>query len=157
MLQPQSFPACVRQFVDRARIALSDWLDPRPIDDAAGFRPIPNNFKFGLDEIEAMSDAIRVHGQPESEGFKGLALVALNALRADEDNAYRREVEIVARAMAQSANPAIDIDRKLGGGSVYANLPVWMSYVEYARPAVAAYRKRSIQFKPGQRIFNDRV
>lgn len=137
-----------KRWLDRA----SAWVDKRrqvPPTHSLRGTIVANIYKWSLHDIEAMSDAIRAHGQPDSPGFQAYAVVALNALRADEDYAYRRDVQIVAKAMARHSNPGLDVDLPPGGSHYMAHLPLWMSFVEYARPAVAAYRKRQVNMKPG--------
>lgn len=97
---------------------------------------VPKGFKlpfreFTEDEISAMSQMIRIHGQPDSKGFRQLALVALNTIRSDD------AVVLVAKAMAQSSNPGVDVEKSWEGGSHYmSHLPLWMAFLEYAKPAV---------------------
>jgi hypothetical protein len=119
---------------------------PRPIADWAG----PNSFAdWSEDDITAISAAIRKkNGQPEQEGFRQFARVALNTLRGGSS------VELVARAMSESVNPGLDpdapIDRRTG--HYMAGMPNWCMWVEYARPAVAAIvRSPKIIANPNQR------
>ena len=87
-------------------------------------------------DIDAVSAAIREHGQPESDGFRTFALVALNTLRGGA------AVELVARAMDASANPGLDPDRPIMGNHYMCGMPSWCAFAEYARPAVAALARR---------------
>jgi hypothetical protein len=83
-------------------------------------------------DITAISAAIRAkNGQPEQDGFRVFARVALNTLRGGS------AVELVARAMEESANPGGDPDRPIHPGHYMAGMPAWCMWVEYARPAVA--------------------
>lgn len=104
---------------------------PRPPEDWAG----PVSFAdWTEDDITAISAAIRKNGQPEQDGFRRFARVALNTLRGGS------AIELVARAMEESANPGSDpdapIDRRTG--HYMAGMPRWCMWVEYARPAVEA-------------------
>lgn len=92
----------------------------------------PESFYWSDDELSLVSDAIRQHGQPESEGFRTFARVALNTMRGGS------AVELVARAMEASANPGLDPDRLISRGHYMAGMPHWCAWVEYARPAVEA-------------------
>src|SRR5690349_2379596 len=83
-------------------------------------------------DIDYVSQAIRKNGQPESDGFRRFARVALNTLRGGS------AVELVARAMEESANPGSDPDRPVMGGHYMRGMPHWCVWVEYARPAVEA-------------------
>ncbi len=85
-------------------------------------------------EIDYVSAAIRSHGQPESEGFRRFARVALNTMRGGS------AVELVARAMEESANPGSDADAPISArtGHYMAGMQNWCMWVEYAKPAVAA-------------------
>lgn len=102
---------------------------PQPPKGWAG----PVSFADWTDaEIAAVSKAIRRHGQPDSDGFRVFARVALNTLRGGS------AVELVARAMEASANPGRDPDRPIEGGHYMHGMPHWTMWVEYARPAVEA-------------------
>jgi hypothetical protein len=92
---------------------------------------------WSASEIDYVSVAIRSHGQPESEGFRRFARVALNTLRGGS------AVELVARAMEESANPGCDPDRPVQGSHYMHGMPQWCVWVEYARPAVAEIIRRS--------------
>lgn len=107
------------------------WLPP--IDTG------PSSFgdDWTTSEIDAVSAAIRSHGQPESEGFRKFARVALNTLRGGS------AVELVARAMEASANPGHDPDRPILGNHYMRGMPYWCMWVEYARPAVAEIMNRA--------------
>jgi hypothetical protein len=85
-------------------------------------------------DIYRVSEAIRKNGQPESDGFRVFARVALNTLRGGS------AVELVARAMEESANPGSDADAPIDPrtGHYMAGMPRWCMWVEYARPAVEA-------------------
>lgn len=103
---------------------------PQPPPDWAG----PESFfDWTPEQISAMSSAIRKNGQPEADGFRRFARVALNTLRSGS------AVELVARAMEASANPGCDPDRPIVGNHYMAGMPAWCMWVEYARPAVEAY------------------
>lgn len=106
---------------------------PQPPADWAG----PVSFQWSEAEVARISKAIRKNGQPESHGFKRFALVALNTLRGGS------AVELVARAMEESANPGCDPDRPIVGGHYMHGMPAWCMWVEYAQPAVEAIVKRS--------------
>jgi hypothetical protein len=82
------------------------------------------------DDIAAVSKAIRKNGQPDSDGFRVFARVALNTLRGGS------AVELVARAMEASANDGLDPDRPIMGNHYMHGMPSWCMWVEYARPAV---------------------
>jgi hypothetical protein len=106
------------------------WLPP--VD--AG----PSSFgDWSAGEIDSVSAAIRSHGQPEHEEFRRFARVALNTLRGGS------AVELVARAMEESANPGSDPDRPIWGGHYMHGMPHWCMWVEYARPAVAEIISRT--------------
>ena len=104
------------------------WL--APIDTG------PSSFgdDWTASEIDYVSAAIRSHGQPESEGFRHFARVALNTLRGGS------AVELVARAMEESVNPGSDADAPIEPrtGHYMMGMPCWCMWVEYAKPAVAA-------------------
>jgi hypothetical protein len=92
------------------------------------------------DDISAISAAIRKrNGQPEQPGFRIFARVALNTMRGGA------AVELVARAMEESANPGSDPDAPIDGrtGHYMAGMPRWCMWVEYARPAVEAIAGRA--------------
>jgi hypothetical protein len=101
----------------------------------------PSSFgdDWSTSEIDYVSAAIRSHGQPEQEGFRRFARVALNTLRGGS------AVELVARAMHESANPGSDADApiSLRTGHYMAGMPQWCMWVEYAKPAVAAIMERA--------------
>lgn len=103
---------------------------PRPEPDWAG----PASFTDWTDEdIAEISKAIRINGQPDSDGFKQIARIALNTLRGGS------AVELVARAIHESKNPHLDADAPIRfGGHYMEGMPNWCMWVEYARPAVAA-------------------
>ena len=105
---------------------LKAWLPPQDTGPAS----------FGDDwsssEIDYVSKAIRKHGQPESEGFRRFARVALNTMRGGS------AVELVARAMEESANPGSDQEGPILGGHYQHGQPRWAMWIEYAKPAVAA-------------------
>lgn len=98
---------------------------------------------FGNDwtasEIDYVSAAIRSHGQPDSDGFRRFARVALNTMRGGS------AVELVARAMHESANPGSDADSPISPrtGHYMMGMPRWCMWVEYAKPAVAAIIDRA--------------
>jgi hypothetical protein len=105
---------------------LKAWLPPQDIG--------PSSFgdDWSASEIDYVSAAIRSHGQPESEGFRRFARVALNTLRGGS------AVELVARAMEESANPGSDQEGPILGGHYQRGQPRWAMWIEYAKPAVAA-------------------
>lgn len=107
------------------------WLPP--VDTG----PASFGDEWSASEIVYVSEAIRSHGQPESEGFQRFARVALNTLRGGS------AVELVARAMDASVNPGRDPDRPILGSHYMRGMPAWCMWVEYARPAVAAIIARS--------------
>ena len=88
-------------------------------------------------EIDYVSKAIRKNGQPESEGFRRAARVALNTMRGGS------AVELVARAMEESYNPGSDQEGPIEGSHYMRGMPRWCMWVEYAVPAVAAIIERS--------------
>lgn len=110
---------------------LKAWLPPCDTGPAS----------FGDDwsasEIDYVSAAIRKNGQPESEGFRRFARVALNTMRGGS------AIELVARAMEESANPGSDQEGPVLGSHYMRGMPRWCVWVEYARPAVAAIIARS--------------
>lgn len=108
---------------------------PQPPAGWAG----PSSFgdDWSASEIDYVSKAMRAHGQPESEGFRRFARVALNTMRGGS------AVELVARAIEESANPGMDPDRPIGGSHYQHGMPAWCGWVEYAKPAVAAIIARS--------------
>ena len=87
-------------------------------------------------DIDAVSKAIRSHGQPESEGFRIFARVALNTMRGGS------AVELVARAMEESANPGSNGDGPILGSHYMRGMPRWCCWIEYAAPAVEAIMTR---------------
>jgi len=85
------------------------------------------------EEISYVSQAMRAHGQPEQDGFRRFARVALNTMRGGS------AVELVARAIEEAANPGRNYaDRPVEGSHYMCGMPQWCVWVEYARPAVAA-------------------
>lgn len=62
----------------------------------------PVNTFWTQDEIAAMSAAIRIHGQPDSEGWQEQALIVLNAL-IDE-----KIIEAVSVKISLALNPHKD-------------------------------------------------
>lgn len=111
-------------FANRAPQPPKDWAAPASFAD------------WTEEDIAAMSKAIRVHGQPDSDGFRRYARIALNTLRSGS------AVELVARAIEASSNPGLDPDRPVEGSHYMRGMPHWCVWVEYARPAVEAYRNR---------------
>lgn len=108
----------------------------------------PDSFADWTDaEIDYMSAAIRSNGQPDSDGFRRTARVALNTMRGGS------AVELVARAIEASYNPGQDPDRPISGSHYMRGMPYWCMWVEYARPAVAAIVARSR--KPNSSSAND--
>ena len=100
----------------------------------------PSSFGDWTDaDIDYVSKAIRSHGQPEREGFRVFARVALNTLRGAS------AVELIARAMHESANPGSNADAPINprSGHYMAGMPNWCMWVEYAAPAVAAIIERT--------------
>lgn len=98
----------------------------------------PSSFgDWSPSEIDLVSKAIRSHGQPEVEGFRRFARVALNTMRGGS------AVELVARAMEESANPGSDADAPIEGNHYMRGMPRWCMWVEYAAPAVAAIIEQS--------------
>lgn len=114
-----------------------DWLKrnaPQPPPTWAG----PVSYTDWTEaDIDRVSAAIRKHGQPESDGFRRFARVALNTLRGGS------AVELIARAMEESANPGSNADAPIDPrtGHYMAGMPRWCMWVEYARPAVEAINK----------------
>lgn len=102
------------------------WLPP--VDTG------PSSFgnEWTESEIDYVSKAIRYNGQPENDGFRRFARVALNTMRGGS------AVELVARAMEESANFGSDPDDPISDNHYMAGMPRWCMWVEYARPAVAA-------------------
>jgi hypothetical protein len=99
----------------------------------------PSSFgdEWNASEIDYVSKAIRSHGQPECEDFRRFARVALSTLRGGST------VELVARAMHESANPGSDADAPVPPSHYMAGIPCWCMWVEYAKPAVAAIMDRA--------------
>jgi hypothetical protein len=120
----------------RKKIDMS-WFKPkapRPSDDWAWNTPV-SFADWTEDDITAISAAIRrKNGQPEQDGFRVFARVALNTMRG------RSAVELVARAMEESANPGSDADAPISPRTNHymMGMPRWCMWVEYAVPAVAA-------------------
>jgi hypothetical protein len=107
---------------------------PRPPSTWAG----PSAFyDWTEDDISAMSQAIRTNGQPESDGFRVIARVALNTLRGGS------AVELVARAIEETLNSGHDPDAPIDSrtGHYLAGWPRWCGWAEYARPAVEHWAK----------------
>lgn len=99
--------------------------------------PIPKTwevpfYNWSEEQIAAMSSAIRIHNQPDSDGFRVLARIALNVMHSDA------VVELVARQMCESSNPGKSNKVNWGGSHYMSHLPMWMAWIEYARPAVMA-------------------
>lgn len=106
---------------------------PSPRRDFCG----PISFTDWTEEdIDFVSKAIRKNGQPESEGFRRFARIALNTLR------NTCAVELVARAMEESSNPGSNADAPIDGNHYQRGMPRWCMWVEYARPAVEAISQR---------------
>jgi len=102
---------------------------PQPPRDWAG--PVAF-FDWTDEDIDRISAAIRKkNGQPDSEGFRRDARIALNVLRGGS------AVELVARAIEQCSNGG-DGDRPIEGNHYMHGMPRWCMWVEYARPAVEA-------------------
>lgn len=96
-------------------------------------------------EIDYVSSAIRKNGQPDQEGFRRFARVALNTMRGGS------AVELVARAMEESANPGSNPEAPIEGSHYMRGMPHWTMWLEYARPAVAAIIARSVEAPAGSR------
>jgi hypothetical protein len=114
----------------QARPVPSDWAGPVSFVD------------WPEDDITAISAAIRKkNGQPEQDGFRRFARVALNTLRGGS------AVELVARAMEESSNPGSDAGAPIDArtGHYMAGMPRWCMWVEYARPAVEAIAGRKFE------------
>jgi len=114
-------------FKKRAAVPLREWVGAESFGD------------WTEDDITFVSRAIRAkNGQPEHEGFRRFARVALNTLRGAS------VIELVARAMEESANPGSDADAPISErtGHYMAGMPRWCMWVEFARPAVEALAKR---------------
>lgn len=113
---------------------------PRPTTEWAA--PI-SFFDWTEDDISSVSKAIRKNGQPESDGFRRFALVALNTMRGSS------AVELVARAIGESANPGSDPDAPISSrtGHYMMGMPNWCMWVEYARPAVELIANRREEVK----------
>lgn len=110
-------------------MTIMGWFSRKPWRPAAGTGPV--SFADWTEaDIAAVSQAIRRHGQPDSDGFRRFARVALNTLRGGS------AVELVARAMEESANPGHDPDRPVLGGHYMQGMPHWCVWIEYAKPAV---------------------
>jgi len=107
------------------------WLPP--VDTG----PVSFGNDWSTSEIDYVSAAIRSHGQPDSEGFRRFARVALNTMRGGS------AVELVARAMEESANLGSDQEGPILGNHYMRGVPRWCMWVEYARPAVDAIIARS--------------
>lgn len=107
------------------------WLPP------ANTGPSSFGDDWSSGEIDYVSKAIRKHGQPESEGFRRFARVALNTMRGGS------AVELVARAMEESANPGSDQEGPIEGNHYMRGMPCWCMWIEYAVPAVAAINDRA--------------
>jgi hypothetical protein len=110
---------------------LKAWLPP------ADTGPSSFGDDWSSSEIDYVSKAIRMNGQPESSGFRTFARVALNTMRGGS------AVELVARAMEESANPGSDQEAPIEGSHYMRGQPRWCMWVEYARPAVAAIMARA--------------
>lgn len=113
------------------------WLPP--VDTG----PVSFGDDWTASEIDYVSAAIRIHGQPESEGYRRFARVALNTLRGGS------AVEMVARAMEESANPGSDPDSPILGDHYMRGRPRWCMWVEYATPVVAAIMMRARKTNTG--------
>lgn len=110
-----------------------DWVGPVSFSD------------WTDSDITDVSKVIRSHGQPEQDGFRVFARVALNTLRGGS------AVELVARAMEESANPGLNPERPITGGHYMHGMPHWTMWIEYAKPAVEliAGRNKLITYKGG--------
>lgn len=93
------------------------------------------------DEIARMSAALRIHGQPDSDGWRRQARIVLNAMRGGG------AIEQVARVIEMTVNDGRNPDRAILGGHYMHGMPAWCGWVEQARPAVAemitGWRSRS--------------
>ena len=108
---------------------------PPPAADWAG--PV-SFFDWTPDDITAISKAIRIHGQADDDGWRRIALIAVNTLRGGS------AVELVARAIEESMNPGRDPDRPIDFGHYMHGMPHWCMWVGYARDAVEAYARRKM-------------
>lgn len=114
--------------VDTGPVAFFDWTDA---------------------DIDYVSAAIRKNGQPESDGFRTDARIALNMLRGGA------AVELVARAIEAHHNSRHDPDRPITGNHYMEGMPAWCMWVEYAKPAVEAIMKRATSL--ADKGYGDRV
>ncbi len=107
---------------------------PRPPEDWINKYVGPVSYTDWTDEeIAEMSKAIRVHGQPDSEGWHRIARICLNSMR------NRAAIEMVAREIETCLNSERDPDRPIEGGHYMNGMPHWCMWLEYARPAVRFY------------------
>jgi hypothetical protein len=107
----------------RTRRRPKAWLPPANADPVT----VPG---WTDEEIAAMSKAIRVHGQPDSEGWRRHARMCLDALSS------AGAVEHVARTIETTLNSGLDPDRAVLGSHYMHGMPAWCVWIETARPAV---------------------
>src|SRR5438270_25371 len=105
---------------------------PRPPQDWINSYCGPASFADWTDaEIMEMSRIIRIHGQPDSEGWRRQARMCLNAIRGGAS------VEMVARVINGTLNGEETNDRPVRGSHYMHGMPMWCVWLENARPAVA--------------------
>jgi len=104
----------------------------KPVDPILTELPFANWLN---EDIAYVSQAIRIHGQRDSDGFRRFARIALNTLRSPA------VVELVARAIEKSMNPGHNPDRPVEGSHYMRGMPHWCVWLEVARPAVKAIVK----------------
>lgn len=105
----------------------------RVIVQPSGKFPIkPIDIHWTEAEISFMSQTIRVHGQPESDGWRNQAKIALHYFQTP------RFMESIARHMEVVLNGEFRQDALVTSNHYMTGEPNWMVWIEYARPVAYA-------------------
>ena len=102
-------------------------------------------------QIDLVSEAMRSHGQSDSDGWRRSSRLALNTLRGGS------AVELVARAMEASHNPGHDPDRPIEGNHYMHGMPSWCMWAEYARPVVELIAGPPVQESAFEMVTDDQL
>jgi len=115
-------------------MSLFNWNAPRPPQDWIDKHVGPASFgnDWSEAEITEMSRIIRIHGQPDTEGWRTQARICLNAIRGGAT------VEAVARVINGTLNGWDKNDKPITGSHYMHGMPMWCMWLENARPTVAA-------------------
>jgi hypothetical protein len=101
----------------------------RIIVQPSGKFPIPPiDIEWSERDVAFMSQVIRVHGQPDNEGWRRQARIALHFLQTP------RFIESIARHIEIVLNGEWRQDAPITSGHYMMGEPNWMSWVEYALP-----------------------